>query len=70
MGVAMAEAGMSKRGKANVDAIIPKIKAAVADRSKPATSNIDLSTAENWLIRPELIEICKSAISENLQAEV
>ena len=61
---------MSSRGSANVDEIMPKITATVAERSKPQTSNIDLSTAENWLIRPEVIEICKVAIAENLCPEV
>ena len=31
---------------------------------------IDLATAENWLMRPELLQICKDAISHGLEEEV
>ena len=31
---------------------------------------INLSTAENWLLRPELVQICKSSISHNLNEQV
>jgi phage-related tail fiber protein len=62
--------GLSQRGQANVDAIMPKIKGAVEERKVKHNKNIDLSTSENWLIRPELIEICKEAIAEDLVASV
>jgi aspartate/methionine/tyrosine aminotransferase len=55
---------LSTRGDANVSAIMPKIKSAVSDRS--AGVQIDLASAENWLIRPELIALCKEAISSQL----
>lgn len=61
---------LSKRGWANVEAIMPKIKGAVSERMSKTTSNIDLSTAENWLIRPELVEICRIAIAEKLGPRV
>jgi hypothetical protein len=57
---------LSKRGWSTVEGILPKIKATVVERTKKKNTNIDLSTAENWLIRPELIEICKGAINDNL----
>jgi hypothetical protein len=66
----MNDAGMSSRGWSNVSAIMPKIQGAVAEREKRDNPNIDLSTAENWLIRPELIELCKKAISTYLVAQV
>jgi len=49
---------------------MPKIKGALEQRSMSKNPNIDLSTAENWLIRPELMQLCKSAISTDLQAIV
>jgi aspartate/methionine/tyrosine aminotransferase len=55
---------LSTRGEANVGAIMPKIKSAVSDRSTGV--QIDLASAENWLIRPEVIVICKEAISSQL----
>lgn len=50
-------------------AILPKIAATIAERTS-ATRKIDLSTAENWLIRPEVVEIYKSALQKNLTASV
>lgn len=61
---------LSQRGWSNVEAIMPKIKGAVEQRKIANNTNIDLSTAENWLIRPELIEICNEAIVQNLEAKV
>ncbi|KAJ4357162.1 uncharacterized protein N0V89_001737 [Didymosphaeria variabile] len=48
---------------------MPKIKGAVEQRSIKHNTNIDLSTAENWLIRPELIELCRDAITQQLEAQ-
>ena len=31
---------------------------------------IDMSSAENWLIRPELVGICKESITEHLTEQV
>jgi hypothetical protein len=61
---------LSERGGGNVAAIMPKISAAVAERSSKTTTNIDLSTSENWLIRDELVRICKTAVNEKLTAQV
>lgn len=61
--------GLSARGWTNVGAIMPKISAALQDRTRKDNTDIDLASAENWLIRPELIEICKSSISEKLSAQ-
>ncbi|PVI02650.1 1-aminocyclopropane-1-carboxylate synthase 7 [Periconia macrospinosa] len=58
---------LSQRGWSNVEAIMPKIKGAVEQRQIPNNTNIDLSTAENWLIRPELMEICYEAIVQDLE---
>jgi hypothetical protein len=62
--------GLSKRGWANVEAIMPKIKGALEQRKIQNNTNIDLSTTENWLLRPELVELCKVAIAERLQTGV
>jgi aspartate/methionine/tyrosine aminotransferase len=60
-------AGLSARGNSNVAAIMPKISAAVTERSQG--TKIDLASAENWLLREELIDICKDAIASNLHAQ-
>ncbi|KAH8703005.1 pyridoxal phosphate-dependent transferase [Phaeosphaeriaceae sp. PMI808] len=62
------EQGMSKRGFSNVEAIMPRIDAQVAERTKTKNFNIDLSTAENCLIREEVIDIYKKAIQEGLNS--
>jgi hypothetical protein len=61
---------LSKRGWATVEGIMPKIKDAVAEKSKKVNTNIDLSTAENWLLRPELVALCKDAVAQDLSARV
>lgn len=60
------QGGLSVRGWANVSQIMPKIKSAVKERIRVDNPNIDLASAENWLLRPELIDICKNAIRDKL----
>lgn len=62
--------GLSPRGAGNVDAILEKINAAVEERAKQNNTNIDLGTSENWLIRDELMKICKDAIQNCMVAKV
>lgn len=54
----------------NIAAILPKIAATIAERTSTGPTKIDLSTAENWLLRPELLVLCKDAISRNLTTDV
>jgi gliotoxin/aspirochlorine biosynthesis aminotransferase len=61
---------LSKRGWATVEGIMPKINDAVAEKLKKVNTNIDLSTAENWLLRPELVALCKDAVAQDLSARV
>ena len=61
-----AQNGLSTRGWANVGDIMPKIGTAVKERARADNPNIDLASAENWLIRPELIQVCKNAIDKKL----
>jgi hypothetical protein len=66
----LANMSLSKRGSANVDAIMPRIGAAVAERVMQNNQNIDLGTSENWLIRDELITIYKDAVEKKLTETV
>ena len=65
----MVKGGLSARGWANVGEIMPKISAAVKERVQLDNPSIDLASAENWLIRPELLDICRDAISSQLDAQ-
>lgn len=57
---------LSARGRSNVELIMPMISKLIAEKQRSQDITIDLSTAENWLIRNELIDIFKAAIAENL----
>lgn len=67
---------LSQRGRSNITAImarIPKAILAGTKSTKSITSNdgsIDLSMAENWLIRHEVLDICKAAIKDNFDTHV
>lgn len=65
-----AQKGLSARGAGNVDAVFHSISAAVEERAKKENTNIDLGTSENWLIRDELISLCKEAVQDGLLAKV
>lgn len=62
MTVQNAVAGLSVRSSEVVEAIMPCIRDAVVERTRQDNPNIDLSTAENWLIRKELIEMYQESI--------
>ena len=67
---------LSARGRFNTIEIIARILKAILEGVKdPKSTNslnntIDLSMAENWLIRPEVLEICKAAINDNFDQHV
>ncbi len=70
MALSKVTATMSKRAFSNIEAIMPNISDQVAEKKRDNDPNIDLSNAENWLLRPELTEICKHAIQDGLTARV
>jgi len=57
---------VSSRMKDTIASIVPKIDVALSDKS----SRIDLATAENWLLRPELAETYKTALQNGISSEV
>lgn len=64
------EMGLSERGFSNIADIMPRINAAVQERANEKSPCIDLATSENWLIREELVRLCKDSILQNLKAAV
>ena len=69
-GILSGHGNLSERGWANVSAVMPKIESAVEERSGRESQTIDLATAENWLIREEIIELCKESIDGKLSSKV
>lgn len=60
---------LSSRMGGPVAAILPKVAATIEGRTS-SKSRIDLSTAENWLIRQELISLYKEAIDQQLSKQI
>jgi len=58
---------LSARGTSNVSLIMPKIRAALTERTAPSNPAIDLATADSWLIRSELTTLTKAAIADSLK---
>ena len=63
---------LSKRGDANVSNIMPRIPRTILEAGWVANERpiIDLSIAENWLIRNEILEIQKNVVGDYLKSEV
>lgn len=61
---------LSNRGQLNVDRIMPNVPKSMLEPPEEEDDCIDLSLAENWLIRNEVLEIYKEAISEHYQPKV
>ena len=62
--------GVSTRMSTVIAAVMPKIAVTVANKTSTATPNIDLATAENWLVRDELITLFMEAVAKNLNHRV
>ena len=62
--------GLSQRMSYTVAALLLKVSATIAERKFSTPCNIDLATAENWLIRPELVNLCKDAVAQSLEVDV
>jgi gliotoxin/aspirochlorine biosynthesis aminotransferase len=62
--------GLSTRMSKSVASMLPHLTATISERMSKGPARIDLATSENWLLRPELVEICKDAIAQSLTADV
>lgn len=63
---------LSRRGNSNVSNILPRIPRTILEAGWVPNEDaiIDLSIAENWLIRDEILDIQKTVVKENLNREV
>lgn len=59
-------ASMSGRGKSNVETVMPAILATVGEKLGLPASAIDMLTAENWLVRRELLDIYTQGLQKEL----
>ena len=61
---------ISKHISRDLLTILPKLATASHGSSSDALRKIDLSLAENLILRDELLVFCKDAIAHELRAEV
>ncbi|KAI9792514.1 MAG: hypothetical protein M1816_002034 [Peltula sp. TS41687] len=57
---------LSVRARSNVELVMPILRKMIEEKKHALDTAIDLSTAENWLIRNELLHIYKTALAENI----
>ncbi|KAF7925952.1 hypothetical protein EAE99_005987 [Botrytis elliptica] len=60
---------LSNRMNDIIQTLLPAAAAAAADHAEPNPEVVNLSVADNQLIRSELLDICKSAIAKDLTQE-
>jgi hypothetical protein len=60
---------LSKRMQRTVENVMPKVLTQVTQRSS-SNPPIDFGTAENWLIRQELVDFFKESIAKHLVKQV
>lgn len=63
---------LSDRGMSNVTTVIPRIPKTIleAGNTHDEEEIIDMSVAENWLIRDEILKIEKEVVEKKLRSEV
>jgi hypothetical protein len=64
------ESGLSRRMQATLDDILPTIAAAAPPAKYNSTDAIDLSNAQNEVLRPELLEFFKRIVENDVTSQV
>ncbi|KAI8935480.1 hypothetical protein NX059_008049 [Plenodomus lindquistii] len=64
------EAGLSKRMERTLNGLLPTLAAIAPPAQFDPTAAIDLSSAQNEVIRPELLELYKSTVETNVSSQV
>lgn len=64
------ESGLSLRAQRTLDELLPGFAAAAPPKQYDPTTSVDLSTAQNDVLRPELIELFKSTVNDKITGQV
>jgi hypothetical protein len=62
--------GISNRMHNILQAVFPYLPHDNKQPTKSGLVPLDLSVAENWLLRPELLELCRDAVAKDFNATV
>ncbi|KAM0255923.1 hypothetical protein ACHAQJ_005324 [Trichoderma viride] len=60
---------LSRRAVENNSWFLEQFKRPLARQGSKSASSIDMATAENWLIRPEMLSLLKQNLNRTLQEE-
>ena len=61
---------LSQRAQGNVKLFMPIVAAKLEQRHSADVQKIDLATAENWLMRDEILPILENSVFKELTASV
>lgn len=64
------DSGLSKRMSNALEELLPQIEAVAPHKLYDPTTAVDLSSAQNEVLRPELIEFFKTTVENKLTTEV
>jgi hypothetical protein len=64
------ESGLSKRMQTTLEDILPTIAAAAPPAQYNPTTAIDLSNAQNEVLRPELLDFFKTTVEKGVTSKV
>ena len=68
----MTQGYLSERGMMSVTSVVPRIPKTVLEAGDTLDEGnvVDISVAENWLVRDDILNIVKEIIAQKLQPEV
>ena len=66
----MMESGLSLRVQETLDELLPVFDAATPQDHHNPTTAIDLASAQNEVLRPELVELFKSIVEDKVTSQV
>ncbi|KAH3904619.1 hypothetical protein HBI56_214050 [Parastagonospora nodorum] len=64
------EAGLSLRAEKTLEDLLPAIAAGAPPRQYDATTAVDLSSAQNEVLRPELVRLLQSTVEDKITSKV